>query len=50
MIDDRAVQQPIYATHQRFYAWARQFTGPAGGTATAAAFRTAAAAFLEDAP
>ena len=50
MIDDHGVRQPIYATHQRFYTWARQFTGPAGGTATDAAFRTAAAAFLEDAP
>ena len=50
MIDDHGVRQPIYATHQRFYTWARQFTGPAGGTTTDAAFRTAAAAFLEDAP
>ena len=25
MIDDKGVQQPIYATHRRFYEWARRF-------------------------
>lgn len=47
MIDDKGEKQPIYRTHEAFYAWARQaFAGHDGPAPTALEFRAAALDFL----
>jgi hypothetical protein len=48
MIDDRGVEQPIHATHRRFYAQARRWhEGRVEDEATGEAFRRAAVGWLE---
>jgi hypothetical protein len=51
MIDSTGTKMPVYHTHQRYYAWARQFVSDTfqktGAVPDDSTFRTAAAAFLE---
>jgi len=50
LIDDKGVKQPVYETHQRFYAWARGWLAEqrakTGKAPDEAAFRAAAVAWL----
>ncbi len=55
LIDDKGVRQPVYRTHQRFYAWAKQFLKLFGTAHNAQApdpgeFRRAAIAFMDSLP
>jgi hypothetical protein len=51
LIDSTGTKMPVYHTHQRYYAWARQFVSDTfqktGAVPDDSTFRTAAAAFLE---
>lgn len=50
LIDDLGVKQPVYYTHQKYYAWGRQYVGDfrarEGRLPTAAEFSRAAVAYL----
>lgn len=54
LINDKGVKQPIYHTHQDFYAWARRYVAATckneGRAPTSDAFRKAAVAHLDEAP
>lgn len=51
LIDDKGVKQPVYDTHERFYAWARAWLAEqraaTGRLPDDAAFRTAAVAWFD---
>jgi hypothetical protein len=55
LIDEKGVKQPVYRTHQKFYAWARRFvaefsTAHGGKTPDPETFRRAAIAFIDSLP